>query len=107
YVGDIKRTATSSTAATAPAFLAIAAIGISSTAAPACAVRDSGTAIFTALDFASKEYVGDYWPRRRRDVRRIGSGHSSWHSQRWLRDIGRDWWDIERRCDKLRARIAR
>ena len=59
YVGDIKCPAAgpSSTAATSTAFLATAAIGISSTPAPACAVRGSST---TALDFASKGYVADF-----------------------------------------------
>ena len=59
YVGDINCTAAGpcGTAATSTALLATAAIGISSTAAPTCAVRDSST---TTLDFANKECVADF-----------------------------------------------
>src|SRR5262249_21215668 len=57
YVGDIKCAAAGPAASTSTAFLAIAAIAISSTATPTCAVRDSRT---TALDFANKGYVADF-----------------------------------------------
>ena len=58
YVGDIKCPAAGpSSTATSTAFFAATTIGISSTAAPTCAVRDPST---TALDFANKGYVADF-----------------------------------------------